>query len=182
MPDSIENQAPPERFRLWATNYREFSRVIWADTKPTSEQFRIARRLGIKLQPDDSILIASSRIIDAVADSIGDTRRHDPTDKQVELAGKLEINIIGDSRRIAWAKIKQTIQRNNFNANMFAIQNLCLAPGDDVIDRRVINNPMGDDIVVEHTRTVSSIRWDGMVYFKGGFGLCSWAQFLRKPK
>lgn len=159
------------------------SKTLWITWQHTSEQAYVAARLGIDLASEDTFIVAQARILDAVAETIGETPRHDPTEKQRHLASELGIDISEDSRRVAWAKIRQTTQKRYYDANVEAIQRMQLVPGDVVFERKVIRGPTdhtSQEIIVESTDVVSSIRWDGLVYFKGGRGRASWAQLLTK--
>ena len=162
------------------TILRDFSNRLWSKTKPTAEQRRVAGQLGIELFGDDSFFVAAARILDAVADTIGDTPRNKPTEKQRQMASELGLDISTDSRRVTWAKIKEKWQLVNYKANMAALQTMRLAPGDTVIKHIVIKPSSGIDMEFETEHIVSSIRWDGLVYFKGGKGNCAWAQTLTK--
>ena len=154
--------------RLWMTDMRDFSKTLWCKTKPTRAQTEVAKQLEIKLPTEDSFLVASARIIDAIAESIGDTPRHEPTKIQIELATQLGIDISDDSRRVAWAKIKQTKQQAHYEGSVAAIEHMQLGPGDVVTWRRVIYSPDGKGMEFECQGTISTIRWDGLVYFKDG--------------
>ena len=102
----VKGEDENRRFRLWRTDSVDFSKVLWAETRPTTAQTRAAERLGVPLEEDDTFLIASARIIDAVCDAIGDTPVHAPTDRQKVLATAQGVDIAADTRRVAWAKIK----------------------------------------------------------------------------
>ena len=179
----MNNLDERERYRLRNSNYPSFSntRIVLAKTRPTSLQKCIAARLGILLVDDDTIPTAAARIEDAVADAVGDTRVLDPSDSQVKIARELGLDITGDSRRVAWAKIKQESQRQRYVANTMAVKRLSLKAGDSVVLRRTIIGLNGEELEAKSNEVVSSITWDGIVFFKGGGGRRSDARLLERP-
>jgi len=152
---------------------------LWSKTKPTKEQKRVAKLLGVELASDDSFLIAAARIEDAVADAVGDEPISKPSKNQERIASEIGLDISMDSHRVAWNKIKQKWQLDNYEANVPAARNMNLKPGDRVIKHLTIKAPSGD-IKFEKEYIVSSIRWDGFVYFKGTGCNCAWAKTLTK--
>ena len=171
-----------ERFRLKTSYYSSFSNTkrILAETKPTSFQRCVAERLGIRLLDDDTVPIAAARIEDAVADAVGDTRLLVPLDKQREIARELGLDISGDSRRVAWARIKQENQRKRYTENMEALSRLSLKPGDSAVRRLTFIGLNGGERELMSNVVVSSISWDGVVFLKGGGGRRVDARFLEK--
>ena len=121
-------------------------------------------------------------IEDAVAEAIGDTRILQPTDKQKEKALELGIDISLDSRRVAWAKIKQKIQLINYNANSTAIETMQLEVGDIVIESQSFILPNGQTINSEKRGVITFIRWDGAITFRedNKHLVNTWAQKLNK--
>ena len=156
---------------MWMTNLADSPRVRWAHVEITSEQVKVAAGLGIPLAPDDTFLIASARIVDAVADAIGERPTNAPTEKQMIIANELGIDIGFDSRRVASVKIKQAIQERDYREN--AIEQMSLRPGDLV-------EPNAEDCTYWFQRIVSSIRWDGLVFFKGTQGGSAHARTLKR--
>ena len=53
-----------------------------------------------------------------------------------------------------------------------------LIPGDRVLIRNMVNI-RGEQHEFDQEYIVSSIRGDGLVYFKGGNGTCAWATKLK---
>lgn len=85
------------------------------------------------------------------------------------------IDLSKSSFRVAVARIKDALTEKNLRV----IEELQLVPGDQVILTRWFNLS-GISAKSEQKFIVSSIRKDGLVYFKGGNGRCAWAGKLRK--
>ncbi|MEK7873294.1 MAG: hypothetical protein AAB502_05480 [Chloroflexota bacterium] len=143
---------------------REFSKTVWRYTKPSPKQIEVAKCLGVRLRPDDSFLIAAERISDAVGEAVGQTPRLEPTAKQYKMAEDLKITIDGDSRRVAWAKIRQAFQVRNLET----VKRMRLKPGAVVRQLRTFTHYDGKISHHEFFGIVSAIRPDGHVYFKEG--------------
>jgi hypothetical protein len=166
------------------TVYKNSPKILWIETKPAEIQIQVASKLGIHLGDNDSFLTASAKIEDAVAEAIGDTRILEPTDKQKEIATKIGVDISHDSRRVAWAKIRQKIQWLNYEANSAAIKSLGLRVGDTAIERRTFTMPNGQTLESETQGVVTFIKWDGAVTLRdtNKHVITTWAQRLKKPK
>ncbi len=140
------------------TIHKNLSKPLWMETKLTEIQIQVADKLGIHLEANDSFLTMSAKIENAVADAIGDIQVLEPTDKQKEIAIKIGIDISHDSRRVAWAKIRQKIQWLNYEANSMAIKSLKLMIGDTVVEQRTFTMPNGKILESELQGVVTSIR------------------------
>lgn len=146
-----------------------------SNTNATPLQIQIAGQLGVVVSTD-SFRVAAARIMDIVGPAIGYKAKYsEPTPKQVEFARALGIDISGESFRVSSAKIQDKLEEMNLNA----LEEMQLAPGDRVRMQQVINYK-GQQHVFEQEYIVSSIRHDGLVYFKGANGRCAWATKLEK--
>ena len=165
------------------TVYKNSPKILWIETKPTEIQIQIAEKLDIHIDENDSILTVAAKIEDAVAEAIGDTRILEPTDKQKEKALEIGIDVSRDSRRVAWAKIRQKIQLINYEANSAAIKALRLKVGDTVIERQTFTMPNGQTLKSEQRGVVTFIRWDGLVTLRNSNNhlMTTWAQSLNNP-
>jgi hypothetical protein len=85
-----------------------------------------------------------------------------PTQKQIDFANALQIDVEPTSKRVLSAYISDYLYLQNKNS----IESQQLKPDDSVLKK---NDPFGQRF------TISSIAENGMVYFKGGNGQCSWA-------
>lgn len=144
--------------------------------KPSSqEQINIGSKLGLDV-PRDSWNVARAKLLDFIGDAIGNSVKYtNPTKKQIEFGKELEIDVSKNSFRVAVARIKDALTEKNLRA----IEELQLVPGDQVILPRWFNfNGISEKL--EEKFIVSSIRKNGLVYFKGGNGRCAWAGKLRK--
>ncbi len=166
------------------TVYKNSPKLLWIETKPTESQLQVVGKLGIHLEEDDSFLTVAAKIEDAVAEAIGDTLILEPTDKQKEISSKIGIDISHDSRRVAWAKIRQKIQWLNYEANSAAVKSQQLTVGDTVIERRTFTMTNGEIFESEIQGVVTFIRWDGSVTLKDSNNhvITTWAQKLKKLK
>lgn len=164
--------------------YKNSPKLLWVETKATESQIQVAGKLGIHFEDNDSFLTVAAKIEDAIAEAIGDTRILEPTDKQKEIALKIGIDISGDSRRVAWAKIRQKIQWLNYEANSAAIKSQQLTLGDTVTERRTFTMPNGETLESEIQGVITFIRWDGSITLKdtNNHVITTWAQRLKKLK
>jgi hypothetical protein len=162
--------------------YNNSPKIIWIETKPTDVQIKIMEKLNLSLEQDDTFLTAVAKIEDAVAQAIGDTRVLQPTEKQFEICSTIGIDISCNSRRVAWAKIKQKIQLMNYQANTAAIKAMHLKIGDTVSEKSTFTMPNGRVLESEKQGIVTFIRWDGSVSFRDVNQrlVKSWAQKLTK--
>lgn len=170
--------------RLNLTVHKNSPKRLWIETKPTEIQIKVVDKLGIHINEEDSFLTVSAKIEDAVAEAIGDTRTLEPSDKQKEIAIKIGIDVSFDSRRVAWAKIRQKIQWLNYEANSAAVESLKLRVGDNVIEHRTFAMPNGEILKSEVHGVVTFIRWDGAVTLRdtNNHLMTTWAQRLKKSK
>ena len=139
-------------------------------------QLRLAAKLGISVE-DDSYLIAAAKLLDAVAPAVG----HDPTvpstERQREFASSLRVDVAGDSKRVASAKISEALEIRNQEA----VIRLDLNPGDRVL--HVTHIDQGERRhTLKREFVVSSVGKNGRVYFKGGGGRSAWATELEKAR
>ncbi len=144
--------------------------------KPSSQkQINIGSKLGLDVARD-SWNVARAKLLDFVGDAIGDSVRYtNPTEKQIEFGKELGVDLSKNSFRVAFARIKDALTEKNLRV----IEELQLIPSDQVILTRRFNfNAISKKF--EQKFIVSSIRKDGLVYFKGGNGRCAWAGKLRK--
>jgi hypothetical protein len=148
--------------------------------KATSLQKRIAGQLGIDVS-EDSFSVAVARILDVVGPAISEKKPKYsvPTQKQAELAKQLGIGITGDTFRVGFAKIEDKLEELNLKANLKAIKDMQLTPGDKVLVHHTVNIN-GQQHEWDQECVVSSIRDDGRVYFKGGTARAAWAAKLKK--
>ena len=173
-------QPHDKRERAWRTDLVDSPKARWANVATTAEQVRIAECVGISLMPDDTFLTASARIVDTIADAIGDFPTDVPTAEQKSLAKEIRLDIGSESRRVARVKLKQVIQERRFRENMHALEQMALRPGDVVVHRLDVGKASEEHRDVR--KVVSSIRWDGLLFFKGGEGAQAHAKNLKKAE
>jgi hypothetical protein len=163
--------------------HKNSPKILWIYTKPTEIQLKLARKLGINVDENDSILTVVAKIEDTIAEAIGDTRVLEPSSEQNKIATEIGIDISQDSRRVAWAKIRQKLQWINYKANMAAIEALQLTVGDTFIERQTFTMPNGQILESEKRGVVIFIRWDGSVKLRDNNNhiITTWAQKLSKP-
>lgn len=148
----------------------------WTEDSMASEvQVRIATMLGLDVLAN-SEGIAAARIMDEVAEAVGERGgRRLPTTKQIAFAESLGLQVAGDSFRVISAKIDGELRRRN----LLAIGRLGLKAGDRVLKRSVfeLNGERHEDL---REFTVSSIRPNTRVFFRGGNGQGAWPTQLEK--
>ncbi len=138
-------------------------------------QFQI--QIAEKLDVDVSLFtqsVASAAILDVIGPAISEDARKDSTDKQIAFAASLDIDVSKDSLRVASARISDIL----ISRNLEKIKLLKLEPG--TLVAMDYKSPQGDDPFTRFF-IISSINKEGLVYFKGGNGQCSWASKLRQP-
>lgn len=96
----------------------------------------------------------AAKIRDHVAIAIGDWKAADPTERQLEYAKLLGINVGKYSRRVISAKIEDELTKRNVKA----LKKLKLKPGDKVT--------LTEEVGIRY-HIVSTIKDNGKIYFKG---------------
>ncbi len=120
----------------------------------TKNQKEIARQLGVRVVKSDSFNVVAAEIRDHVAIAIGDWKAADPTERQLEYAKSLGINVGKYSRRVISAKIEDELTKRNVKA----LKKLKLKPGDKVT--------LTEEVGIRY-HIVSTIKDNGKIYFKG---------------
>lgn len=129
-------------------------------------QVEFGRRLGLDLD-GQSVGVAIARIGDEISRRFwGRTELGSPSQKQIELAAKFGFDISKDTRAVGSALIDDIMS----HLNAEAIEREKLEPG-----ARVRRKGSHD---TEYT--ISSVRDDGTVFFKGGNGRKAWARSLER--
>lgn len=141
----------------------------------TAEQLAVGQRLGLDLS-SDTWAVARARILDLVGAAIGDEERYDkPTENQTAWAESLGIDLAGHSYRVAFAMIQDALwERENR-----LISEMNLRPGDKVAREGQVEHE-GEIYTVRRVYVISSIREDGLLYFKGGGSMCGWPSNFTK--
>lgn len=141
----------------------------------TAEQLAVGERLGVDLS-QDTWAVARARILDVVGAAIGDQERYnEPTERQIAWAESLGIDLTGHSYRVAFATIQDALwERENR-----LISEMNLRPGDRVARERDVEYK-GEIHTARQEFVISSIRDDGLLWFKGGGGMCGWPSSFTK--
>lgn len=135
-------------------------------SKVSDKQVLFGKRLGLDLRKC-TISVAAAKIQDMIDRDFWDRDLGKPTQKQIELAKKFGYDISGETRSVGSAVIGDIMEQLNFES----IQEQDLKPGDRVLNKW--------DSVRRHYQ-ISSIKEDGLVFFKGGNGRKAWARNLIK--
>ena len=122
--------------------------------KPTEQQIEIARLLGIAVSQKDTFRILKGKINDFVAPAIGQCEKTEPTEKEIEVADSLALQVKGSSRRVLYALIGDELDR----LNLAVLKELKLDTGDTVTIKTYAGN-------AEYI--IASIGENGKIYFKG---------------
>ena len=132
----------------------------------TKTQIEFGKRLGLDLN-GQSVGVAIARIEDEISRQFwGKTELSSPSEKQIELAAKFGFDISKDTRAVGSALIDDIM--NHLNTEAIEREKLELGA-------RVRRKGRHD---TEYT--ISSIREDGTVFFKGGNGRKAWARSLER--
>lgn len=142
---------------------------------PTATPFQvdIGHRLGLDLA-GETYAVAAAKILDVVGAAIGDTRRYEhPTEKQIAFGNTLGADVRNQTFRVASAMLEDALLERNKRA----IEQMDLKSGDLVVKRHRFEH-IGKVHEWEQEFVVSSIRSDGLVYFKGSGCRCAWASTI----
>jgi hypothetical protein len=125
--------------------------------------------------PDETFGVAAARILDAIADALGEEPREPSSLRQQDFARTLGLDVSVDTVRVASAKIADAL----LVRNVAAVKAMELGPGDvvEIAQRGQID---GKECVLEQEFVVSSVRPNGRLFFKGGNGRGAWAAQVRK--
>lgn len=142
---------------------------------PTDVQKKIAKILGVDIS-SDSRNIAAARIREIVEPAINPNSTYwTATQKQIEYAKSLDLNIAGDSFWVCSAKIDDRLRE----LNQAALDKLKLKPGDRVIV--TTKGKVGEkNYETQDEYIVSSVGKNLRVYFKGGGGRGAWPRQIEK--
>jgi hypothetical protein len=133
--------------------------------KVSSTQILFCKKIGIDVE-GDTVGVAAAKIEEQIQKYFfGNEELASPTEKQIKLAKKFDIDISGMSRIVGNAVINDILTQLNFNA----IKEQSLKPGVRVRKKNDLS---------ERVYIISSISPDGTVYFKGGNGQRAWARNL----
>lgn len=132
----------------------------------SDQQIAFCRKLGMDLTGETESL-AAAKIYDMIRAEFFNEDLGNPSEKQIELAKTFGFDITKCSRREGNAIIDDIMNELNYES----IEEQQLAPGMEVINRWD---------ALKTVYTISSIREDGIVFFKGGNGKKAWARNLIK--
>ncbi len=131
----------------------------------SEKQIAFGKRLGLDLE-GKSVSVALAMIHDAIDwNFLEVTNLGVATPKQLAFAARFQRNLSDVSRRVADAIVNDLMTK----LNLAAIEHERLAPGVAVKNKHD---------VLERIFVISSITFDGTVYFKGGNGARAWARSL----
>jgi len=133
-----------------------------------TEQCSLCAKLGVNAE-GVSVGVAYSRIQEVLDRLFWGVPSRKPTPKQIALAAQFGYDISGVSRHEGDSVIADLM----YELNMETIEKERLAPGVKV---KNIHD------TVEWIHTISSIRKDGTVFYKGGNGRKAWARSLRRAE
>ena len=131
-----------------------------------NQQIAFCRKLGIDVS-GDTISLATAKIYDIIRREFFGEKLGSPSEKQIELAKKFGYDISHCTQREGNAIIDDLMSELNYES----IEEQKLKPGVEVINR-------WDDL--KRIYIISSIREDGIVFFKGGNGKKAWARNLER--
>ena len=132
--------------------------------KVSNSQIEFGKKLGLSLE-GYSVSVAAAMIQDLINEEFWEEETVAATEGQLDFAKELGTDISNESRAVGSAIINDILEQSNHDS----IESQGLAPGVRVRNKR--NN---------REYTISSIKPDGLVYFKGGQGAKSWAGNLEK--
>lgn len=142
-------------------NGKRFTLACWGSlilTDPASkEHIELGKKLGIDVSRD-SAGVAAARLDDEVAVAFGRDSPRPSTDGQRQFARQFEVDVSGDTFRVAASKIKIAL----INRKLEEIREAGLEPGVQVV--YLYKDPK---YKWGKTYTISEIGWSGNVYCEG---------------
>ena len=132
----------------------------------SEEQVAFGRKIGLDLSTC-TVRVAAAKIEDIIDQNFWGKELGTPTEKQSELAAKFGYDISEETQRVGSAVIEDIMAQ----LNLELIEEQNLMPGDIVKNKW---DPLHREYII------SSIREDGLVFFKGGNGKRAWARNLIK--
>lgn len=137
------------------------------DIKKADEiQISLCKKFGLDVR-NDTASVAYAKLIDCLDKKFWKSEQIMPTEKQIELARKFDIDISKYSKEVGEAIISDIMLQLNIDS----IKRQDLKPGDEV---RYKDDKIGRIL------TISSIKEDGNIFFKGGNGNRAWARNVVK--
>lgn len=146
--------------------YQQMKKELKHIDRVNKQQVEFCRKLGIDVS-GDTVSLATAKIYDIIRREFFAEELGRPSEKQIELAKKFGFDISHCSQREGNAIIDDLMSELNHES----IEGQKLEPGVQVINR-------WDDL--KRVYTISSIREDGIVFFKGGNGKKAWARNLER--
>ncbi len=131
-----------------------------------NQQIEFCRKLGIDVT-GDTVSLAAAKIYGIMRRDFFGEELGRPSEKQIALAKKFGFDISQCSQIEGNAIIDDLMSELNHES----IEKQKLGPGVEVINK-------WDDL--KRVYTISSIREDGLVFFKGGNGKKAWARNLER--
>jgi hypothetical protein len=132
--------------------------------KVSISQIEFGEKLGLSLK-GHTVTVAAAMIQECISKEFWGREIVSPSEGQIDFANQLGVDISNKSKAVGSAIINDILEQ----LNQDSIESQGLAPGVKVRNKR--NN-------CEYT--ISSIKQDGLVYFKGGQGAKTWAGNLEK--
>jgi len=143
-------------------------------SKQIRKQIELAQVLGTDISQDTQE-VAAARLMDEVADAIGERPSEPSTNEQQRFALSLGVDVSKLSKRVASAAIQNELER----LNRERLKELNIMAGDRVIRTDRFEHG-GVTHEIEKEFVVSSISSSGRIYFKGGQGEGAWPTQVRK--
>lgn len=147
---------------------------------PSAAQIALARLVGMPLTGQEPRVVVAAALEDHLAPAIRGTEARPPSEKQLMFLASLcadahfsELESLTFRSASAWIDYFLGLK------TLAALRNLRLARGDTVEHRRPFRHPTtGEEVLSVYVFEVSSIRKDGLVFFRGGNGKCGWPSAL----
>ncbi|MGH9891532.1 MAG: hypothetical protein ACREA0_06020 [bacterium] len=155
----------------WRGPVAELRRYVGA---PSSDQLKLAERLAVLVHEDEPFAVLGARLEENVQRLIWGREPSRPaSDRQIgylrsllpDVVERHQLTLKEASAWISYALSLRTIE---------ALERLHLRTGDEVVHRRHWRDPAaGETRTIDLQRVVSTIRGDGLVFFRGGNGQCA---------
>lgn len=148
--------------------------------KPTAAQLDLARLIGMRLTGDEPRAVVAAKLEDHLTPAIHGVEPRRPSQRQLKFLASLRADApVPALTDLTLSSVSAWIDHFLGLRTLAALRDLELSQGDIVERRRRFRHAVTEEeMLSSDVLEVSSIRGDGLVFFKGGNGRCGWPSAL----